>query len=66
MDNLYSRCRNFNLTEKQAAEIVAQVDLATRDWEATLRENGVGESEVEAVRWSFEGFRTTQIRAGRG
>lgn len=56
--NLYSRHQSFNLSRDQAEQIVAEVAAATADWEKTLREYGVEKADIEAVRWSFEGFRT--------
>jgi len=63
LSNIYSRCEQFNLERGQAEEIVAEVAEATADWENKLRECGVGKTDIEAVRWSFEGFRELQSPA---
>ncbi len=56
--NLMSRHREFNLDERGAATIIAEVAGATADWEGMLKELGVVKEDIEAVRWPFEGFRT--------
>jgi len=55
--NLYSRHQSFNLSRAQAEQVVAEVAAATAGWEETLRECGVEPADIEAVRWSFSGFR---------
>ncbi len=58
ISNIYSRHQQFNLTRDRAKEIIGQVAEATSNWERILQDNGVKNSDREAVRWSFEGFRT--------
>lgn len=58
MSNIYSQHQQFNLTRNQATDIIDQVSEATGNWERILQDNGVENSDLEAVRWSFEGFRT--------
>lgn len=58
ISNIYSRHQQFNLTRDQARDIIGQVAEATSNWERILQDNGVKNSDREAVRWSFEGFRT--------
>jgi len=58
MSNIYSRHQQFNLTKQEATEIISHIAEATVDWENVLRENDVSQTDIEAVRWSFEGFRT--------
>jgi len=55
--NLYSRHQAFNLDLAQTEAIVAEVAAATADWDEVLQEGRVEQGDVEAVRWSFEGFR---------
>ncbi|MBU0480737.1 MAG: type II toxin-antitoxin system HipA family toxin [Proteobacteria bacterium] len=57
LSNIYSRCEQFNLARGQAEEIVAEVAEATAGWEEMLLRCGVEKTDIEAVRWCFEGFR---------
>lgn len=58
LDNLYSRHQSFNLNRNQATQIIAKVADTTANWEQTLIDFKVDKADREAVRWSFEGFRT--------
>ncbi|MEN8136166.1 MAG: type II toxin-antitoxin system HipA family toxin [Thermodesulfobacteriota bacterium] len=58
LDNLYSRHLSFNLDRNQAEQIIAEVAEATAGWEQTLNEFQIAKADIEAMRWSFEGFRT--------
>ncbi len=58
LDNLYSRHQAFNLNRHQATQIIAEVADTTANWEQALTDLQVDKADREAVRWSFEGFRT--------
>ena len=58
LDNLYSRHQAFNLDRHQAEQIIADVAAATKNWEQTLTKLQIPKADIEAVRWSFAGFRT--------
>lgn len=58
LSNIYSRHERFNLSREQAARIIGEVAEAVSGWEKILKACGVNRSDLEAVRWSFEGFRT--------
>ncbi|MDW7771625.1 MAG: type II toxin-antitoxin system HipA family toxin [Desulfobulbaceae bacterium] len=56
--NLLSQHERFNLTEKEALDIIREIRGALADWETVLQHSGVSPDDIASVRWSFEGFRT--------
>ena len=59
--NLLSGHGHFSLTEKDAENIIREVADSLQNWEGVLEKSGVSASDLESVRWCFEGFRNNQF-----
>jgi len=54
MDNLFSQCERFSLSQGQALEIVDQIEGTAQGWDSEMIRAGVSQRDREAVRWCFE------------